>query len=597
MHRRTLLLLALTVALLLGLAWWQSRVQDQSRVELDVPLFAGLEGADVDTIRLENLERDIHMKLTRASDAAGASHGRWRMVDPVDVPADDSLAEFLLRSALERRATPVPADEADAKKLGLEPPRYILELQASTPKGRVKSSVEFGALDLDGRRINVRAGGRLLRTLRDLDTTISRPLDDFKSHRVLSIDPREVIEVHRRGSLVQEGASAPTDLMLDAFAENGWWRASAPVSAALDPLTTGVWVQGLATLELDKYADQGLRLLGDFGLDPAEITITVSTLKDVKQVLRLGRPEHRQGQPWFGTVEGQGFVWFVEPRLVYLLGSPLESLLDRRLVRFPRDAIDGLRLEADGDQIHITRVGRAWSVSQRVLNDTGYTPPQPADTKKVEALLARLEKAELAGFLPGAEMTPPEVRAAIYVESSGDEQGGVFGAAYDNPGGGQAVRFQRKGDTIVALADPQLLDLARTPLADLWSLQLAEISEVNQLSLVLSGPGGTRTFARGSKGLWTPQGLDLEARELRDVLDPLLFLRASQRLPPGEHPALKEAVTVEFKDSLDKPTRFVLGLAPDGRGGERSEIDFEGRRSVLKDQSVHKRLLAILAMK
>jgi hypothetical protein len=368
------------------------------------------------------------------------------------------------------------------------------------------------------------------------------------------------------------------------------------VSAALDPLTTSAWIQGIAALELDKYADLGSRLLADFGLDPAEITVEVATHREVRKVLRLGRPEHREGAPWFGTVEGQNNVWFVSPRTVYLVGSPLESLLDRRLVRFAREAIDGLRLEADGSEVKLERSGSRWSVSRRVLKDTGYSPPEPADKKRVEALLARIESAELVGFLPGATLAADETRAALYVVAGSEEQGGVFGATFDNPAGGRAVRFQRKGDSIVALADPKLLEVAHTPLDQLWSLQLSEINELDQQTLTLAGGGRTRTFERGSKGLWTPKGLDLEARELRDVLDPLFFLRASERLTSGERPPLKDPVTVEFTNSTKQTTRFVIGSADDGHGGERAEVELEGRRSVMKDQAVHKRLLAILAM-
>jgi len=595
MHKRTLVVLALAVALLAALAWQLSKRENGSHVESDVPLFAwpeaGLDGARVDTIRVENLERDMHMKLVRQSD------GHWRMVDPVDAPADDGHAEYLLKSALERRATPIPEAEADAKKLGLEPPRFIIELQAPSAHGPLKSTVEFGALDLDGQRINVRTRGRLMRTWRDLDTAVSKPLEEFKSHRVMQIEPHEVIEVHRRGSLVQEGASVKSDLSLDALGEEGTWRATAPVSAALDPLTTGVWIQGIATLELDKYADQGARLLADFGLDPAEITVELVTHTEQHKVLRLGRPEHRDGAPWTATVEGQPNVWYVAPRSVYLVGSTLESLLDRRVVRFARDAIDGVRLQADKTEVHLERAGKHWSVSRRVLNDTGFTPPEPADAKRVEALLARIESTELAGFLSDASLRPDESHAAVYVQANGLEQGGLLGDAFENPGGGRALRFQRKGDTIVALADPRLLDVARTPIESLWSLLLIDINEIDQQSLVLSGGGKTRAFERGSKGLWTPKGLDLEARELRDVLDPLIFLRASERLAEGDHPSLADPVTVEFTNSMKEATRFVIGRASDGHGGERVEVEVAGRRSVLKDQAVHKRLLEILAMK
>jgi hypothetical protein len=589
MHKRTIVILLLAVLALGAVAWFQLRSEARLREEADVPLFEGFDESTVDVIRVEHLEHDLHMKLTRGSD------GHWRMVDPVEAPADDALAQFVLSSALQRRATPIPEAEADARKLGLEPPRFILELQAPRGAGRIQAAVEFGALDLDGRRINVRARGRLMRTLRDLDTTLARPLEEFKSHRVLALDPREVVEVHRTGSLVQEGATTPTDLALDAIAEGGSWRVTSPVAAALDPLTTSVWVQGIATLELEKYADQGLRLLSDFGLDPPEITIAITTLKEEHKVLRLGRPEHRNGAAWFGTVEGASFVWFVQPRAIYLAGTPLDALLDRRIVRVPRDAVDGIRLEADGAEIHLSREGQKWRVSRRAAKETAFSAPELADKKRVESMLARLESGELAGFLSDPELSSDEKRAAVYVEVGGERQGGVLGADHDNQGGGKAVRYQRDGDSIVALADPKLLDLARTRIEDLWTLQLAEIDELDQHALVLSGAGKVRAYERGSKGLWTPKGLDLEARELRDVLDPLFFPRAAERLTASDPAPLKDPVTVEFTSSMGKKSGFVIGGTSDAKGGERAEIEIDGRRSVLKDQEIHKRLLAILA--
>jgi len=81
------------------------------------------------------------------------------------------------------------------------------------------------------------------------------------------------------------------------------------------------------------------------------------------------------------------------------------------------------------------------------------------------------------------------------------------------------------------------------------------------------------------------------------VLDPLFFLRAGERLPRGDHPALRDPVTVELTNSLQKKTRFVIGEGDDTVGKPRAEIELDGRRSVLKDQALHKRLLAILSAK
>ena len=594
MHKRLLIALALFVTALAAFAWWQWRSDVSSLSEADVPLFEGFDKETVTAIRVENVERSTNLKLERRSD------GHWWLVDPFEAPADDSSASYLLGIALDRRGTPVPAGDADPRKLGLEPPRVVLELQAGRangPSGTRRQSIEIGAVDLDGKRIDVRARGRLLRTLRDLDTLLAKPVDDFRSRRVMTLDPREVIEVHRRGSLVQEGATTPTDLALDAVSDGGEWRVTAPVSAALDPLSMSVWIQGATGLELEKYADQGTRLLADFGLDPPEISIELTTHTDEHKTLRLGRPGHSPGMRWCGTVDGQRYVWIVDMRPVYLLGSPLESLIDRRLTRFPRASIDGLRLRAGPREVELKREGRDWSVASRVAGSTEFDPPEPADRKKVDEILARIERAEFGGFLLGEQLADAEVQGALHVLVGRDEQGGRIGAAHDATEGAHALRFQRTGDSVVALVDPGLLDVARTPIESLWTLELATFNELDLQSLVLSGASGERTFVRGSKGLWTPKGIDLEARELREVLDPLFFLRASERLPRGTYPPLRDPVTVELTTSLQTKTRFTIGNADDALGKPRAEIELEGRRSVLKDQALHKRLLAILAAK
>jgi hypothetical protein len=594
MHKRMLIALALAVTALAAFAWWQWRSDVSSLAEADVPLFEGFDKEHVTAIRVENVERSTNLKLERRSD------GHWWLVDPFEAPADDSIASYLLGIALDRRGTPVPAADADARKLGLEPPRVVLELEArgaNGPSGTRRQSIEIGAVDLDGKRIDVRARGRMLRTLRDLDTLLAKPVDDFRSRRVMTLDPRDVIEVHRRGSLVQEGATAPTDLALDAVSDGGEWRVTAPVAAALDPLSMSVWIQGATGLELEKYADQGTRLLADFGLDPPEISIELTTHTDEHKTLRLGRPGHSPGLRWCGTVDGQRYVWIVDMRPVYLLGSPLESLIDRRLTRFPRASIDGLRLRAGPREVELKRDGRDWSVASRVAGSTEFDPPEPADRRKVDEILARIERAEFGGFLLGEQLADAEVQGALHVLVGRDEQGGRIGAAHDATEGAHALRFQRTGDSVVALVDPGLLDVARTPIESLWTLELATFNELDLQSLVLSGASGERTFVRGSKGLWTPKGIDFEARELREVLDPLFFLRASERLPRGTYPPLRDPVTVELTNSMQTKTRFTIGDADDALGKPRAEIELEGRRSVLKDQALHKRLLAILAAK
>src|SRR6185369_14756990 len=142
-----------------------------------------------------------------------------------------------VQRAVARRCTPVPDAEADAKdgprKMGLDPPRRVLELESSANGSTRRQRVEFGAFDVDDKRMFARVRGRIVRVLRDLDTDLELPLDEYKSHVATELPPSEVLELHRSGSVVLEGESASTNMKLDALVEDGAWRATAPVEAAL----------------------------------------------------------------------------------------------------------------------------------------------------------------------------------------------------------------------------------------------------------------------------------------------------------------------------------------------------------------------------
>lgn len=591
MSRKTLFVLAALVIALGALAWWQVRVETSDVAEADVPLFEGVDPGRVTFVRVEDLQREQHVKFER--DASG----RWRMTEPIQIEADQAIAQLLLDSALARRCTPVPEAERDEKSLGFDPPRAILEIEEDVGGTRRRQRVELGALDLDGQRINVRARGRLLRTWRDLDTTIDRQVDDFMTHDALDVSPHEVLELHRGGSLVREDGRT-ADVGFDAMFERGEWRATAPVSAPLDPQAASLWLRGVTGLRVDAYVDHGRRLWSDFGLDPPEMTVSLVTLQDKRATLRFGRMgggnEPRSGR-WFCAREGQTSVWTVDPRAVELVAAPIEEMLDRRIVRLPREAIDGAHLVHGGRYLQLWREedrsrGGRWMVKERPDASSAFGRALPADAGRVEDLLGRLEQGEIAKFLPGVWIELADVRASFVIHAGGQEQGAAFGREQDG-----AVLFQRHGDAIAGLVDPALLELLATPATELWSLQILELAEIDQVELELRGRDGVaRKFRRGSKGLWTRPETEVEARELRDVLDPLFFVRATRHLGLGPHAALADSIEVRFTSTAGALTRYAVGLASDAAAGETTQIDLDGERAVLKDQDLHRRLRAVL---
>lgn len=587
MARSTLVWLALAVALLAALFLWQDRRESARAQDEDVPLFQGLDTASVTAVRIESVERDVHLRAERTAS------GGWVLVDPVSVPADSELFEYLVQTALARRGASVPRSEGDAQSLNLDPPRIILELESQSNGTAVRQKLEIGALDLDGQRMYVRARGRILRTLRDLDTTLSRQLDDYKSPRIVELDPREIIEVHRAGKLVLARDAEATDLAFDALVEEQTWHATLPIQAALDPVAMSLWVQGATRLEARRYIEDGGAAPADYGLDPPEFSVRLSTAKNAQAELSFGRSGHAANSAWFARLSGKPFLIGVDDHAVKLLAAPLEDLLDRRLMRRRSAPIDGITFHSNDRELLIGRTGKAWNVSEK-RGHGSFTTPYPAEQSRVDDVIGRMEAVEFADFVFDRQFEPSPGGEILSIQSGSDAQGGAIGVRFTSESGAVALEYQRFGDSVVALVDPSLLELLRTPLEDLMSLHLLDVLEVDQTALRIAGLGAERRYVRGPGGVWAAPDLAVRAQELDQVLDSLLFLRAERHLPIGAPGALVDPVTIDFTNRRDGHLVYTVGRTP-GESGEVA-VDVDGRRAILakKDQGLHAKLVALL---
>lgn len=297
---------------------------------------------------------------------------------------------------------------------------------------------------------------------------------------------------------------------------------------------------------------------------------------------------------WHVREAGKAPVWTLETETLELLFVPTLDLADHRVVRYSRDEVRGLSLVWGAREVSLAKDARLWRMRAREQGRPDWEPERLADPGRVERLLGEIERFELAAFEPGRALGEGERTGAIRVELAGGPQGGVFGPT-ETRSGREVVLFQRDGDSIAAIADPRLAELARTSSEDLASLDLSVVQELDQQQLVIEGLGERRVYARGRRGVWTTPGVEVEARELHPVLDPLFFLRAERHLGTStDLPALEEPITVRFTDVTGRAVSLVIGTARDADGAPRAAIDVQGRRSLLADAALHAKLAKVL---
>ncbi|MFN9785599.1 MAG: DUF4340 domain-containing protein [Planctomycetia bacterium] len=570
--------LLVLVALLAGL-WvaWRLVEGEERRVEadLDRALVEGVHEADVVGVRLESVERDYIAEFRRTADGSG-----WGMTSPWDARADAGLVSSLVSVCLSRRGVVVA--DADLSGLELDPPRHEVRLRLADGEER---RVRVGRVDLDAQRVWAWSEGRAMLVLRDLETLTDRMLDEWLSRNLTDLDSRQVVRVERQGRHASGGVEA--DLALDAGLSGGEWRLQSPWRARADPQAIELLAQLAAGLRVEHFVDLGVRTRAELGLDPPRFSLVATTLRDERARLSFG-----------GDLEGRLLVasdqrpWsgLAEPEVVELATAPALEFVDLVAWRVPRAQVDELVVERQGERTELRRAAAGWSVAQGRARE-GYAEAfHPAEESRVQALLALFEGLRFSSMRPGLELEARATDGGAWLGGRGARFGVEFGPEWSEPGATPLLRARREGEDLVALFDPRFaLELERAT-KNLWSLAILAVDEVRLRALVLLVDGRERRYERGRKGRWTLAGHDTEAVELFEVLDPVLFLRATEHVGDAEgRSPLAQGVEVRLLGEGEVVASFVAGLDQDGRAA----VDCAGRRSLLRETELPARLRAI----
>ncbi len=544
MHLRKLAILLVVVGALVALALWQRGEQASRRAQSEAALLPGFDRARVRSIRVDNLERSLQLRIERRP-------SEWQIVDPVDFPAELAVVEVLLDSLSTQHAKPTP--DANPKKVSLDPPRVVIEVEEDVGGRILKRKIEVGAVDLDDHWVFARAEGAIFRTERALDTTLERDLPDWRSRFLLRTSARQVVEVRRSGSILFDPAGEATDLGLVAL-QDGGWRAVEPFEAALDGETFERLLLSACAMRAFAFIDAP-GPLREYGLDPPRLRVELVSADGRREALLLA-PEG-VGEMWYAAKEGAPYVFRVGPDAVMNIAPPSPGLVDREFARAARDSVTRLELKLGERETVLERVERGWRVraseaGRSVLAD------DVADPQLVGDALGLIERARIDDFLFGRALASQDVQGSIRVHLPDAVQGGELGKVVRLADGVEAVEFRRDGDTLVTLVSSELLALAARP-ADSWrSLELLRVPEIEVARIELAQGPATRAYGREDKGRWVRMGTTLEAREFSKLVDRLLNVRAERILPRGDE-SLQGAVTVRIVRYSGSGVEFSLG--------------------------------------
>lgn len=591
MNLKTTILLLVVLGLLASAIYWQKGTE-QSERDVDVRLFGDVDLSLVDTIRIDNIERSYHLRLERDS------QGVWFITDPINYPAETGIVRLLLEDVAKARGLVVPENEQGEKELGFAPPRVVIEVDERRPDGVHTKRVEIGAPDMDRIRLNVRVNGRYLRSLVRIYTTVNRILDEFRSKRALTVAGEDVIEVHRTGRVIYDVEEEPHDLELHAFRDGFAWRATGPKRALLASLDVGVLVFGTSRLMIQSFVEDEVEDLAPYGLDHPLVRIDLKTGSGATEVLLMSQIS--VGGTWFVKRQDAPYVWSLESESALRLLYPSEEMYDRHFMRALRADVTSIRLVAGPDQeLRLDRGPEGWVVREKLASGE-YGAPLPADERRIEDELARLESLELEALPEDiAHPTPaeldalPRFKGGIFLEVGGESLGGQLGRVEKGELEQAGLLFRRTGDELLLVAEDWLEELVRTSADEFRSKSLVRLIENRITRLTVSSAESSRSYTRDKRGLWHPEGEDREATELLAWLDPLIYLKAEKFLPADA--PLGDSLELVFERFEEDEVRLRIAPGEPLDGAPTSVAEVGGVRSRLKVAGLYEGLAKLLA--
>lgn len=442
MRSRNLIILAVVVAALAAYIFIHERHQmtsDERRERAD-KVFPELEQDSINGLEIRN----THGSFRLAKEA-----GEWRLVEPIDFPANTSAVSGLIRSIenLEADRT-LSTDEVELAAYGLDDPKLAIALSAEDGSEFTLAVGDEAAL---GSNRAMRRGDEAAILLgsawwvSDLD----KPLEDWRSRDVAKLTADEVASL-----LLVAGGDR-----VRVTRTNGVFTLDEPIEDLADQDHVRNLLTDLNALRIEEFVDDSTdpEDLG-LGLPAYDLTIERSGGQPPLH-LEFGTTRTVDGATQVGCRRGGEELFWVTDRAMTRLAKAPVRWRSSRVYTFDTWDAEGLTLTRGDSSVSLTREGGIWEAA-------GGTGVDHTAVQRRLTTLAELEAIEFDLVQPG---TP--VMGTVQLVLPGDDEDPApieVGYTFHRPltDGGQAMVVVTGRSTVMSvdaakaeevLSNPQLL--------------------------------------------------------------------------------------------------------------------------------------------
>jgi len=266
----------------------------------------------------------------------------WRVVAPVEAPADASAVQSLLDAVGGlARLSRVTDPGAPLAAFGLDPPRARVTISL---EGGGEESIALGTDNPFDTSVYVRAGqGGVDRVSGAARWSLEKDLFDLRDKRLLPLEEGAVTRLEVKGGKVPYVLARA----------GGGWRLASPLSDGADEVAVGRILGALRDLRATRFVDAPGQDR-DRGLDRPRWTVKL-TDPSGERVLVAGAGSRKEPGVLYARVAGARALAAIPETALAPLDADLLSLRDRSAVAFDHEKAAAVRIEAGGASIELQK--------------------------------------------------------------------------------------------------------------------------------------------------------------------------------------------------------------------------------------------------
>ena len=330
-----------------------------------------------------------------------AKDQQWKIIEPVKADVDQSALDGFLTSLKDlEMERPVTESVTDPKIYGLDAPLLQIRFKIGDAWQEIrmgdKNPVGDGyyAKTTDGASVFLIALGNF--------TVLNKDLNELRRHQLFTFEPQSVTGLE----VIWEGGDR---LIVQKQDDHSWMSPEHPETVIKKSKVDHVLDQ-IQWLRAKDFIRDDSTGLGEYGLDPAHVTVKLRLKGDREALLRLGNGRHHDNKRVNGVSSELTGVVQVDANLLQDLPNTLRDLENGPLLGFDSNQVKQIYWRLAENQGQLVQAAD----SQWVFDNVAGTRTELKEAWRVRSLFWELDDAQYQEKLSSAG--EPPIQPHGYVE-------------------------------------------------------------------------------------------------------------------------------------------------------------------------------------